>query len=109
MDLGIISMRYAKALLRFAEEHKEDKQVYDETAQLAETYLTVPALQQAMLNPVLTDAQKETFAYRSLWQSYPFGLARSIRKIGAQEATCRSHALCSPLVWYALPQAKAHH
>ncbi len=59
MDLGIISMRYAKALLRFAEEHKEDKQVYDETAQLAETYLTVPALQQAMLNPVLTDAQKE--------------------------------------------------
>ena len=30
MDLGIISMRYAKALLRFAEEHNEDKQVYDE-------------------------------------------------------------------------------
>ena len=59
MDLGIISMRYAKALLRFAEQRNEDKQVYDETAQLAETYLAVPALQQAMLNPVLTDAQKE--------------------------------------------------
>ena len=28
MDLGIISMRYAKALLKFAAEHKEEERVY---------------------------------------------------------------------------------
>ena len=110
MDLGIISMRYAKALLRFAEEHNEDKQVYDETAQLAETYLTVPALQQAMLNPVLTDAQKEKLLLTAACgKATPSASLAQFVKFGAQEATCRSHALCSPLVWYALPQAKAHH
>lgn len=59
MDLGIISMRYAKALLRFAEELNEDQKVYAEMTVLAETYLNVPALQQALINPVLTDAQKK--------------------------------------------------
>ena len=59
MDLGIISMRYAKALLKFAKEQHEDEQVYAEMSTLADTYLRVPALQQAMLNPVLTDTQKE--------------------------------------------------
>ena len=59
MDLGIISMRYAKALLLFAQEQKEDDKVYAEMATLADTFLTVPALQQALLNPVLTDVQKE--------------------------------------------------
>lgn len=59
MDLGIISMRYAKALLLFAQEQKEDDKVYAEMANLADTFLMVPALQQALLNPVLTNEQKE--------------------------------------------------
>ena len=59
MDLGIISMRYANALLLFATENGEEEQVYTETSTLAESYLEVPALQQAMINPVLTDAQKQ--------------------------------------------------
>lgn len=59
MDLGIISMRYAKALLTFAQELKEDEQVYAETTTLAEAFRLVPGLQQALLNPVLTLEQKE--------------------------------------------------
>lgn len=58
MDLGIISMRYAKALLTFAQELKEDEQVYAETTTLAEAFRLVPGLQQALLNPVLTLEQK---------------------------------------------------
>lgn len=54
MDLGIISMRYANALLLFAEENGETKQVYQETTTLAESFLAIPALQQAMTNPVLS-------------------------------------------------------
>lgn len=59
MDLGIISMRYAKALLLFATENGEEEKVYRETSTLADSYLEVPALQQAMINPVLTDEQKQ--------------------------------------------------
>lgn len=58
MDIGIISMRYAKALLRFAMENGEEKDVYKETSLLAETFLRVPALQDALINPVLTAADK---------------------------------------------------
>ena len=59
MDLGIISVRYAKALLLFATEHNEEETVYNETITLAESYLEVPALQQAMIIPALNDAQKQ--------------------------------------------------
>lgn len=59
MDLGIISMRYAKALLLFATENNEEEKVYRETSTLAESYMTVSELQQAMINPVLTDEQKQ--------------------------------------------------
>lgn len=52
-------MRYAKALLRFAQEKGEDEKVYAETSTLAQAFLSVPALQHAMNNPVLSDEAKE--------------------------------------------------
>ncbi len=60
MDIGIISSRYAKTLLRFATENGEEQKVYEEMATLAESFRRVPALQQALLNPVLTAGQKES-------------------------------------------------
>ena len=59
MDIGIISTRYAKTLLLFATDNKEEDKVYKEMQTLAESFRRVSALQQAMLNPVLTAAQKE--------------------------------------------------
>ena len=59
MDLGIISMRYAKALLKFAAEHKEEERVYAEMGNVTAVFAKVEALQHALLNPVLTDAQRE--------------------------------------------------
>ena len=59
MDLGIISMRYAKALLKFAAEHKEEESVYAEMGNVTAAFAKVEALQHALLNPVLTDAQRE--------------------------------------------------
>ena len=58
MDSGILSVRYAKALLLFATANNEEDLVYAETATLADTFLKVPALQQALLNPVMSDEQK---------------------------------------------------
>lgn len=59
MDIGIISTRYAKTLLRFATDNKEGDKVYAEMQTLAESFRQVPALQQTLLNPVLTAKQKE--------------------------------------------------
>lgn len=58
MDIGIVSVRYAKALLRFATENSEEQQVYAEMETLSAAYRSVPALQVALLNPTLTDRQK---------------------------------------------------
>lgn len=59
MNLGIVSMRYAKALLRFAVENKEDEIVYEETAAMARAFRTTHDLQMAMQNPVVSLAQKK--------------------------------------------------
>ncbi len=58
MDIGIVSVRYAKALLRFAAANGEEESVYKEMCLLADTFVSLPQLHAAMLNPVLTAAQK---------------------------------------------------
>lgn len=58
MDIGIVSSRYAKALYRFAEESKEEPQVYAEMKQLDRNFQAVAALSAALQNPVLSDKQK---------------------------------------------------
>ena len=58
MDLGIISMRYAKALLRFSQENKEEEQVYAEMQDLAKPFQLCPTLQKALLNPTAGDEEK---------------------------------------------------
>ncbi len=59
MDIGIVSSRYAKALLRFANESKEAKQVYAEMQQLATSFTSVPMLAAALQTPTLTKERKE--------------------------------------------------
>ena len=44
MDIGIISIRYAKALLRFAIDNKEEERVYAEMETLAHSFLHIPRL-----------------------------------------------------------------
>lgn len=60
MDLGIISTRYAKALLTYAiEKHEEDK-AYAEMTTLAHSFAYEPRLRAALQNPTLKDEQKES-------------------------------------------------
>lgn len=58
MDLGVISVRYAKALLRGSVALKVEDTVYAEMQTLAKSYLTVPALRHTMDNPMLPREQK---------------------------------------------------
>lgn len=59
MDIGIVTARYAKALLRFATENKEEDVVYQEMNCFLDTFLKVQALQPALLSPVLKEQQKK--------------------------------------------------
>ena len=59
MNTGAISMRYAKALLLFANEAGVAKQVYQEALTLRKSFREVPALRHAMEKPVMTRDNKQ--------------------------------------------------
>ncbi len=59
MDFGVISVRYARALLKSAIDQKLDDQVYHEMQTLAKSYIDVPALRQTIDNPMLSKEVKQ--------------------------------------------------
>ena len=58
MYIGAISMRYAKALLAYADEAKVEYVVYQEALTLEQSFKAVPELRHAMENPVLPQQEK---------------------------------------------------
>ena len=60
MDIGVISVRYARALLKSATDAKAEDAVYTEMQQLIKSYAEVPQLRPAIDNPMLSKAEKET-------------------------------------------------
>jgi len=59
MDIGVISVRYARALLKSATEAKLETSVYQDMMTLAKSYADVPALRQTIDNPMLSKEKKE--------------------------------------------------
>ena len=59
MDIGVISVRYARALLKSATEQQLDDAVYQEMQLLAKSYIDVPQLRQTIDNPMLSKDKKE--------------------------------------------------
>ena len=59
MDIGIISVRYARALLKSAVDAKLDQQVYQEMQLLARSFVEVPELRHTIDNPMLGKEKKE--------------------------------------------------
>ena len=59
MDIGVISVRYARALLKSATEAKIDADVYKEMQTMAKTYTEVPQLRQTIDNPMLSKDTKQ--------------------------------------------------
>ena len=58
MNTGAISVRYARALLMFANEAGVAKQVYQEALTLRKSFREVPALKAALEKPVMTRENK---------------------------------------------------
>ncbi len=59
MDLGLISVRYARALLKASIETKMSDKVYRDMQVLCESYLKVPELRFTIDNPMLSKDKKE--------------------------------------------------
>lgn len=60
MDVGVISMRYAKALLEYAVGSKAEDEIYKEMLTLSHNFIAVPALRSALDNPVLVLKEKQS-------------------------------------------------
>ena len=58
MDIGVISVRYARALLKSATDAKIETAVYQEMQTMAKTYVEVPQLRQTIDNPMLSKDTK---------------------------------------------------
>lgn len=58
MEVGIISMRYAKALIAYAEEKRAEDRLYKEMATLAHSFQTVKGFTAVLDNPVVTTEEK---------------------------------------------------
>lgn len=59
MITGKISARYAKALYKFAEERKQEENVYNEMKIVANSFMDVPELNEALSNPTLSAQKKK--------------------------------------------------
>ena len=59
MDIGVISVRYARALLKSATDQKMDEQVYQEMQLMAKSYIEVPQLRHTIDNPMLPKEKKQ--------------------------------------------------
>lgn len=60
MNVGIISMRYAKALMGYAQDNKVEDKIYQETSMLANSFTTHPELRSTLDNPMLGEKEKLT-------------------------------------------------
>jgi F-type H+-transporting ATPase subunit delta len=59
MDIGVISVRYARALLKSATDAKIEQQVYAEMQLIAKSYIEVPQLRSTIDNPMLSKDKKQ--------------------------------------------------
>lgn len=58
MDIGIVSMRYAKALIDYAYNSGKEDVLYREFSTLAHSFEKHPELREALLNPILSAKDK---------------------------------------------------
>ena len=61
MDLGIISVRYARALLKSATQIGIENQIYNEAQRISESYVQVVNLRSSIENPMLSKDTKLQF------------------------------------------------
>ena len=61
MNKGLISVRYAKALLGFAESKSKQDEIYEQAKFLQDVFINIKALHTALHNPMIPKAKKREF------------------------------------------------
>ena len=84
MDIGVISVRYARALLKSATEQKQEDAVYKDMQTLAESYVQVPQLRTTVNNPMLAAQKKEDLLLTALG-SKPTELSKKFIQLVVKE------------------------
>ena len=77
MDIGVISVRYARALLKSATDANIEDTVYREMLMLAGSYVEVPQLRQTIDNPMLSKDTKQKLLVTAIGGSSASLLAQS--------------------------------
>ena len=77
MEVGILSMRYAKAIIEYAQEKGLEDRLYQEFLTLSHSFCEQPGLREALDNPVITtksarlptvtENRPESLSVLSLW------------------------------------------
>ncbi|MCD7901578.1 MAG: F0F1 ATP synthase subunit delta [Bacteroides sp.] len=58
MDIGVISVRYARALIAYAQEKKAEDTLYEELIRLTKSFRMFPHLRETLDNPILSRKEK---------------------------------------------------
>ena len=88
MDIGVISVRYARALLKSATDAKIEDAVYAEMQQLAKSYVEVPQLRFTIDNPMLSKDKKEALLLTAAGQK-PSALTKAFIQLVLKEDRSR--------------------
>ncbi len=70
MDIGVVSVRYARALLKSATEQKLEDAVYQDMQTLAKSYVKVPQLRFTIDNPMLAKDKKKMLLLTACGEKY---------------------------------------
>ena len=84
MDIGVISVRYARALLKSATDARIEDAVYAEMQQLAKSYIEVPQLRFTIDNPMLSKDKKEALLLTAVG-SKPSALTKAFIQLVLKE------------------------
>ena len=84
MDIGVISVRYARALLKSAADAKIEDAVYTDMQTLAKSYLEVPQLRLTIDNPMLSKDKKEVLLLTAAGEK-PSALTKAFIQLVLQE------------------------
>lgn len=85
MNTGVISVRYARALLKSAINGHQEDQVYADMQLLAKSYLEVPQLRHTIDNPMLSKERKEMLLVTACGGEHTSALTRSFVQLVLRE------------------------
>lgn len=78
--MGVISVRYARALLKSATDAKQEDKVYSEMLTLSDSYVKVPELRLTIENPMLPQETKEALLVMAVGDN-PTALTKSFIRL----------------------------